>query len=262
MSRDDGYESEPLKTVDADGVEVAFRDVGEGPPIVLVHGSASSHAGNWGESGWIDALVEDGRRVIAFDTRGHGESEKPHDPDAYGVPTLAADVVRLLDHLDVERADVMGYSMGARMTTQLLLDSPDRVNAAVLAGLDERVFEDREAERRAVADALTADDAEEIDDPSARGFREFVVESGADPEALAAVRRAPSSSATPAALEDVHLPVLVVAGGEDDSGDPDAVAEPLPNAETAVVPGEDHISTVGHRGYKDAVIEFLEREGL
>lgn len=262
MSSDSTIESEPLRTFDADGVEIAYRDVGDGPPIVLVHGSASSHANNWGESGWIDALSDAGRRVIALDCRGHGESEKPHDPEAYGIATMAADVVRLLDHLDLERADVMGYSMGARITTQLIVDSPDRVNAAVLAGLDERVFEDRDDERRAVADALTADDPDEIDEPSARGFREFVESRGADPEALAAIRRAPASTATPAALRDVDLPVLAVSGGEDDSGDPDAVAEPLPNGETAVVPGEDHLSTVAHREFKDAVLDFLDREGL
>lgn len=261
MSTDRTIESEPLGTFQSGDVEIAYRDIGDGPPIVLVHGSASSHENNWGESGWIDALLDDGRRVIALDCRGHGESETPHDPDVYGIPTMAEDVVRLLDHLDLDRADVMGYSMGGRISTQLLIDFPERVNAAVLAGIDDRIFEG-ERDRSAVVDALTADDPEDVENEFARGFREFVEAQGADPMAMAAIRQAPESDATREALGDVHNPVLVVAGGEDDSGDPEVVADPIPDAETAVVPGEDHLSTVGHQGYKDAVVDFLEREGL
>ena len=84
-------------------------------PIVLVHGFASTYAVNWLFPQWVKTLTEDGRRVVVFDNRGHGRSEKLYDPEAYGFHLMAQDVGRLLDHLSIPRADIMGYSMGARV---------------------------------------------------------------------------------------------------------------------------------------------------
>src|SRR4051812_29533027 len=100
-----------MPTFQSDGLELAYRDEGEGDPILLIHGFASSIDVNWSGTGWIDTLKTDGRRVVAIDNRGHGASEKLYDPAFYGADVMAGDAIALLDHLDIERADVMGYSM-------------------------------------------------------------------------------------------------------------------------------------------------------
>ena len=121
----------------SDGIEIAFIDEGEGYPALLIHGFGSNHRVNWVSTSWTRDLVAAGRRVIAFDNRGHGESSKPHDPTAYRIPLMAEDGRRLLDHLGVEQADVMGYSMGARIALSLALAYPARVRSVVLGGLGE-----------------------------------------------------------------------------------------------------------------------------
>ncbi|MBQ0818022.1 MAG: alpha/beta fold hydrolase, partial [Methyloceanibacter sp.] len=100
-----------MQSFDSDGVEIAYLDEGEGEPILLIHGFASNSEANWIAPNWVRTLTEAGRRVIAYDNRGHGESEKLYDPELYGAPTMAEDARRLLDHLGVEQADMLGYSM-------------------------------------------------------------------------------------------------------------------------------------------------------
>jgi pimeloyl-ACP methyl ester carboxylesterase len=113
-----------VQTFDSDGVRLAFIDEGEGDPVLLIHGFASSVRTNWIEPGWVSLLTKSGYRVIAIDNRGHGESEKLHDRALYSAPLMAEDARRLLDHVGVSRADVMGYSMGARITAFLALAHP------------------------------------------------------------------------------------------------------------------------------------------
>src|SRR5579863_6801664 len=124
-----------------DGVEIAFFDQGEGEPIVLVHGFASTKEVNWIAPGWVPMLTGAGRRVIALDNRGQGASAKLYDPAAYHSAVMAEDVRALIDHLGLSRADVMGYSMGARISAFLALAHPDRVRSAVLGGLGIRLVE-------------------------------------------------------------------------------------------------------------------------
>ena len=90
-----------MPSFQSDGVRIAYWDEGEGDPILLIHGFASNAGTNWADSGWVRTLVADGRRVIAFDNRGHGQSEKLYEPERYGAPTMAEDARALLDHLGI-----------------------------------------------------------------------------------------------------------------------------------------------------------------
>lgn len=116
-------------------VEIAYLDEGEGDPIILVHGFASSKNVNWVYPTWVSELRKNGRRVIALDNRGHGESAKLYDPTQYSIPTMAGDVLALMDHLAIPQADMMGYSMGGRMTAWLSLNESQRLRSAILGGI-------------------------------------------------------------------------------------------------------------------------------
>jgi pimeloyl-ACP methyl ester carboxylesterase len=119
----------------SDGVEIAYEVTGEGAPVLLIHGFASNARVNWRDTLWVKTLAGAGHRVIAHDNRGHGQSEKLYDPADYGADEMAEDARRLLDHLEIAQADVIGYSMGARLTALLAIAHPDRVRRAVLGGL-------------------------------------------------------------------------------------------------------------------------------
>jgi len=246
---------------DSAGVQIVYDDVGEGPPVLLLHGFASDRITNWRRPGWYRTLTDAGRRVIAPDLRGHGESGTPHDPAAYGRETMVGDVLRLLDRRSIHRVDVVGYSMGAQVAAQLLVDHPDRVNAVVLGGADAAVLRDA-PNQESIAEALEAPGADDVDHPAGRWFRGFAERQDGDLDALAAAMRAFSSFDLDR-LAAVAAPVLVVAGGDDRiAEDPITLASRFPNGESLVVPDRDHMTTVGDPGFRDAVVDFLDRRGL
>src|SRR5258706_878640 len=122
-------------------VEIAYLDEGEGDPILLVHGFASSKNVNWVYPTWVSDLKKAGRRVIALDNRGHGDSAKLYDAAQYEIAVMADDVIALMDHLAIARADVMGYSLGSRMTAVLARNAPQRLRSAIFGGLGTRGIE-------------------------------------------------------------------------------------------------------------------------
>jgi pimeloyl-ACP methyl ester carboxylesterase len=251
-----------VKTFDSDGVEVAFIDEGrrEGRagPVLLIHGFASNVATNWVGPGWVRALTEAGHRVIAYDNRGHGHSAKLYDIKDYGAPLMAEDARRLLDHLGIARADVMGYSMGARISAFLAIAHPERVKSLVFAGLGINMVRGV-AGTGPVARALEAASIDDVTNPTARTFRAFAEQTQSDLKALAACIRSARAPITAEALSKLTCPVLVVVG-EDDviGGDPAQLAVLMPKARAVVVPGRDHMRTVGDKAYRQAVLEFLK----
>src|ERR1700754_4591020 len=116
-------------------VEIAYLDEGEGDPILLVHGFASSKNVNWVYPTWVSELKKNGRRVIAFDNRGHGDSSKLYDSAAYEMGTMAGDISALMDHLRIERADARGYPRGSRRAAVLALREPQRLRSDILGGI-------------------------------------------------------------------------------------------------------------------------------
>jgi pimeloyl-ACP methyl ester carboxylesterase len=248
-----------VRTFDSDGVEIAFIDEGDpaGAPILLIHGFASNIAANWVDPGWVKLLTGAGYRVVASDNRGHGRSAKLYATEAYGAPLMAEDARRLLDHLGIERADVMGYSMGARIAAFLALAHPARVRSLVFGGLGLNMVRGV-AGTGPVARALEASSIDEVTNPTARTFRAFAEQTGSDLKALAACIRSSRAPITPEDVGALRCPVLVVVGEQDViGGSAEALAALIPGARGVTIAGRDHMKTVGDRAYKEAVLAFL-----
>jgi pimeloyl-ACP methyl ester carboxylesterase len=243
-----------------DGVEIAFVDEGQGEPIVLVHGFASNKEVNWIAPSWVTTLTRAGRRAIALDNRGHGASGKLYEPAAYHSAIMAEDVRALLDHLGLRRADIMGYSMGARIAAFLALAHPDRVRAAVLGGLGFRLVEGVGLPDT-IADALEAPSLAEVADPVAYMFRAFAEQTKSDLRALAACMRGSRQTLSRGEAAQIAVPVMVAVGEKDPiAGSPEALAALIPGATALVIPGRDHMLAVGDRVFKSGVLEFLARQ--
>jgi pimeloyl-ACP methyl ester carboxylesterase len=246
---------------DSDGVRIAYSDDGAGDPILLIHGFASSIRDNWIDPTWVGFLTGHGFRVIAIDNRGHGESEKLYDPKGYGATLMAEDARRLLDHLGIARADVMGYSMGARISAFLALAHPERVRSAVFAGLAGNMVRPL-AGTGPIAHALEADSIDDVTNATARTFRAFADKTCSDRRALAACIRGAREPLTRETVARLACPVLVVAGGDDViAGPADDLAKLIPGAQALTVPRRDHMRTVGDRAYMQGVLDFLGRRG-
>lgn len=246
-----------MPSFNSDGVEIAYRDVGNGSPVILIHGFGSNIDVNWGDTGWISTLVNAGHRVIALDNRGHGASAKLYDKSEYAAPLMAEDARRLLDHLGIVNADVMGYSMGARIAAFLAIAHPARVRRLVLAGLAANMIEGVPG-GEAIAQALEVDSIADVTGAEPRAFRKFAEQTRSDLKALAACMRSAREKIDREALAEIRSPVLVVAGELDDIAGPVApLVEAIPNAKGVVLPRRNHMNAVGDREYKAAVVEFL-----
>jgi pimeloyl-ACP methyl ester carboxylesterase len=237
-------------------VEIAFLDEGEGEPIVLVHGFASNKEVNWVQPGWIATLKRAGRRAIALDNRGHGQSSKLYDPAAYHTDTMADDVRALLDHLGIARADTMGYSMGARICAFLALKAPERVRSAIFGGLGIHLVEGGLPE--SIAAALEAPSLADVTDPQGRMFRAFAERTGSDLKALAACIRGSRQTLTREQVASIRVPVLIAVGTKDTvAGSAHALVALIPGAQVLDIPGRDHMLAVGDKVFKAGVLKFL-----
>jgi pimeloyl-ACP methyl ester carboxylesterase len=240
-----------------DDVEIAYLDEGEGEPIVLVHGFASTAAVNWVNPGWVATLTKAGRRVLALDNRGHGASSKLYDPAAYDTGLMAEDVRALLDHLALQRADVMGYSMGARITAFLALAHPARVRSAILGGLGIHLVEGVGLPPN-IADAMEAPALEDVEDPFGRMFRAFADQTKSDRRALAACIRGSRQTISAEDVGRIRTPVLVAVGSKDlVAGSAHELAALIPGAQILDIPDRDHMLAVGDKMFKAGVLAFL-----
>ncbi|MEA2922257.1 MAG: hypothetical protein QOF07_2220 [Bradyrhizobium sp.] len=240
-------------------VEIAYLDEGEGDPILLVHGFASTKNVNWVYPAWVSELRKNGRRVIALDNRGHGDSAKLYDPEAYHIGTMAGDVEALMDHLKIERADIMGYSMGGRMTAWLALRHPQRLRSAILGGIGLGLIEGGGPGEN-VAAALEAESLEQVTDPVGRTFRAFADQTRSDRRALAACMRGSRRLMSRDEAAAIKVPVLIAVGTADEiAGSAPALGKIIPGAEVLDIPNRDHMRAVGDKVYKSGVLEFLAR---
>ncbi|SDE23207.1 Lysophospholipase, alpha-beta hydrolase superfamily [Blastococcus fimeti] len=249
-----------------DGIEVAVHRwgaPGERPPVVLQHGFAADSLRNWQDSGVVAALLADGREVVAVDARGHGASDKPHDPARYGEAAMAGDLAAVADELGLERFDLAGYSMGG-IVSLVLAGTDPRVRRLVVGGIGAGVVERGGVDTRALRTtalvaALEADDPATVTDPTAAAFRAFADLTGADRLALAAHARVVHAESLP--LGDIAAPTLVIAGDADPlAARPQVLADAITGGRLVVVPG-DHLGAVRTPEFTRALVGFLGDDG-
>jgi pimeloyl-ACP methyl ester carboxylesterase len=245
-----------------DGLHIAFDEWGEDrarPPVVLHHGFAADAYVNWVRPGLVDALVGAGHRVVALDARGHGRSDKPHDPARYGHTRMAADVGGLVEHLGITEYDLVGYSMGG-IVSATVASHDTRVRRLVLGGVggalvDRELVASRRQRMARVVEGLEAPAGAEVRDPSGAAFRAFAQSTGADMDALAAVARAGGRDRIE--LERITASTMVLVGADDAlARKADLLAAAINGATLRVTPG-DHLSAVAKPELRDALVEFL-----
>jgi pimeloyl-ACP methyl ester carboxylesterase len=254
-----------MATFQSGGLTLAFDDIqpsgASAGTVVLVHGFAMNRAENWRRLGWYAAFERRGYRIVALDLRGHGESDKPHDPAAYARADMAGDVVALMDHLDLGRADLLGYSMGAHLSLAVAAANPSRIANLVLGGVGARMLtgEPLGAAGMTLPEAMRAADASAITDPILRGFRQFAENQGEDRLALAACAEGGGAGSAADDLARLIVPTVVIAGDRDQiAGDPQVLAAAIGGAKFVSVPACDHFSAIPHALFRAAVFDFLD----
>jgi pimeloyl-ACP methyl ester carboxylesterase len=256
---------------DNEGVKIYYEIEGEGPPVIMIHGFASSLEGNWKQANWVKVLKDD-YRLILLDCRGHGKSDKPHDESFYG-QKMSEDVIKLMEHLSIEKANFLGYSMGAYLTFRLLLREPSLFISAILGGFVINIMQDekeRSSYRESIirrVEAFRAESIDEVKDPRVRAFRRFAELRGNDLKALAAVNAGglkersemvESPIQLKEALKKINTPVMtVVASNELLQGDKTLIAQLVPDACHFQIQGKDHLTVVPDPKFHMVVKAFL-----
>jgi pimeloyl-ACP methyl ester carboxylesterase len=244
-----------------DGIEIAYQTWGEEtalPPVVLHHGFVADARANWVATGVVDALTAAGRRIVAPDARGHGRSEKPHDPARYGESSMARDLAVLLDTIGAPQVDLVGYSMGA-IVALIFSSSDQRVRRLVVGGVGSGVVECGGVDRRAVSNESIIE-ALSVEDPSmlpeqARAFRLLADALEGDREALVAQARSVHRGGV--ALDRISAPTLILAGADDPMAvRPQVLADAIADAELRILSG-NHVEALGDPRFARSIVDFL-----
>ena len=240
----------------SDGVELAWHELGEGRPVVLLHGLFSDAETNWIRYGHAAEIAARGFRVIMPDLRGHGTSARPHDPAAYPPDILARDGLALIDHLGFTEYDLGGYSLGGRTAVRMVVKGaqPRRlvVSGMGLQGLIETGR--RSSHFKSILRGLGTHE---------RGSPEWMAEAflkttGGDPKALLPLLDS-FVDTKEAELRTIDMPTLVLSGVDDhDNGSAEALAKLLPDGHFVEVPG-NHMSAVTKPELGRAIADFVER---
>jgi pimeloyl-ACP methyl ester carboxylesterase len=248
-----------MPTYQSDGLTLAYESFGAGRPVLCIHGFASSGKVNWIDTGWVETLVGAGYRAIVLDNRGHGASDKPHDPERYYPTDMAHDAVALLDHLGIERCAILGYSMGARISAFLAYEHPERVACVMFGGMGMNLINGL-SDGNDIISGLLAPSLDGLTHPTARQFRIFADHTKSDRLALAACMETSRQPMARADVRRINVPVLVAVGEADEmAGPPGPLAELLPQAEAFVIPKRDHMRATGDKAFKAAALDFLGR---
>ena len=237
-------------------MKIHYLEAGQGTPVVLIHGYTGTAQGNWFSNGVAEALAKK-HHVVAIDCRGHGKSEKPHDPKKYG-PQMAKDVLELMDHLKIGKAHVHGYSMGGFLVTQLLVMAPQRFITASYGGSG--VPEVEEAYKREVPKDEPGPDPQE-----AEASAKLRTNPDRDNEALLAVREYPWKEGERGVIDlaKIKIPVLAINGQFDGPhAKTHRMQRELANFKAVVLPGKSHLTAImaGYipQQYIDSLVAFID----
>jgi pimeloyl-ACP methyl ester carboxylesterase len=237
-----------------DGIELAYRDTGQGRTLILLHGFTTTAQASWIGTGIADRFADRGYRVIMPDLRGHGDSARPHDAAAYPPDVLADDGLALIDELGVSDFDLAGYSLGGRTVARLLARGA-QPGRAVIGGQGFEAVVHTEGRGGRLRRILTSFGTFTPGSPE-QAMQDWVTASGGDPAAL--VRVLDTFVGTPPeVLATITVPTLVLTGAGDGHNDTArALAEALPHGRYMMVPG-DHLTAVGTPEFETAMISFL-----
>lgn len=250
-----------MYTFESKGFAIAYDDDGDGDPVILLHGFGADRRNNWRLTGWTRLLMNSGFRVIAPDARGHGRSAKPTDPKDYAPQGIAGDVLRLMDHLEIDKADLFGYSMGGRNAGWLLSKHWRRFNSVVIGGTGLNLLAvDDPKKWTSRGFKMTADNkkSDSLAVPVMVPLYEKVSKLGGRAGALSACLLGSFPGLPEEAFAKVRTPALVIAGSRDTvAGSPIPLAESIPGARAVIVPGRSHLSCITDSFFKGAVMGFL-----
>lgn len=248
-----------MATFQSDGLTLSYDSFGAGKPLLCIHGFASSAKVNWIDTGWVETLTGAGYNTIVLDNRGHGASDKPHDPEAYYPSAMARDAVALLDHLEIEQAAVLGYSMGARIAAFMAFEHESRVACAIFGGMGMNLINGL-SDGNDIISGLRAPSLAALTHPTARQFRIFADHTKSDREALAACMETSRQPMARADVRRIGVPVLVAVGEDDGmAGSPEPLAALIPGGQAYVIPKRDHMRATGDKAFKAVTIDFLSR---
>jgi len=243
-----------LPYLDNNGIKIYYEIHGSGPDLLLIHGFASNMENNWKSTNWVKTL-KDNYRLILIDNRGHGKSDKPLDPNYYG-NHMIEDIIGLMDHLSIKRANFFGYSMGARLTLKIIIEHPERVKSAILGGFSIPSPENPhvQALNSIIVEALRAKSVDDVKHPIGQQFRRFAESTGENLLALAAVVESFGREVDPnfssmtkikKTLKKIRVPILSVCGSDDLLlQNKTLFAELIPGACHFQIQGKDHLTVV------------------
>ncbi len=248
----------PRSVIAADGTKIATYEFGDehSPVVVALHGFASSATANWVKTGWVRELTRAGFRVIAFDQRGHGASDKPHHASSYSMNLLVSDLLTVMDTYLLDEVSLVGYSLGARVSWHAALELPTRVGRAVLGGIPDGdpltrflVDEAREfmATGRPVGDRLTTTYL-----TMAGGI------GGNDLAALIDLVAGMRGGVQPEPSNPPTQPLLFATGSEDVILEASrGLAASAPRGEFFEIPGRNHFNSPTSKVFRERALEFL-----
>jgi pimeloyl-ACP methyl ester carboxylesterase len=251
-----------MTLLNTNGMEIHFTDQGTGDGVVLVHGFAASAQENWVKAGWVSMLARANRRVITIDLRGHGQSAKSYEANDYSLALMAGDVIAVVEHLQVKKPDLIGFSLGARVAIEVLRQRGDRFLLGVLCGVGAKLLDPRsESQSAAFAETMESESESGTGDDLAKRFRQFAEGQGQDLKALACVMRSMNRAGmpwTPEMLAQIRNEVLVIAGiGDELAGSAASLAAKFSNAKGKQIPGCGHMDCLTQPMFKAGVMDFL-----
>jgi pimeloyl-ACP methyl ester carboxylesterase len=245
-----------------DGLSIHYEVHGSGSPVVMLHGAAVTFAGNFGYCGWIEPMAGRGLQALGMDLRGHGRSATPPDASASGSDAIAKDVIELLDDLAIERASIIGYSIGSQVALHTLHSHPSRFTAAALVATGDGLIGGSPLTFPAMlpnlAEILRRPAFPEDLPPHQAAYWTFAEQMAGDREAVAIAMGGDFSPCTPAEVATIDVPVLVVSGDQDVVlGTGARLAEALPKGRYHEIAGADHFSLATDDAVQREVADFL-----